>query len=151
MVWNGWYPTHVDGQAIRVLVVEDNPHIARLLREAIVSSRRGLGVELELEATVNGRDALELLNSGTRFDAVLLDVYLPVLDGPSVIRAMRASETLREVPIIAMSAGGQSAQADALSAGADCFLAKPVRLAEIVATIRRVLSEAGRLPEVAEA
>jgi uncharacterized protein (TIGR02266 family) len=125
---------------MRVLVVEDNPHVATLIREGLqAGSRRELAGRLAFQcATVgNGREALDALRSQP-FDVLIIDIYLPILDGAQVIAQVRADENLRHLPIVAVSGGGSHARNVAINAGADFFLDKPMRLADIVATMRRL-------------
>jgi uncharacterized protein (TIGR02266 family) len=125
---------------LRVLVVEDNPHVAQLIREGLQGgSRRELGgrVTFQCETATNGREALAAVR-GQVFDVLIVDIYLPILDGAQLITQIRADETLRHLPIVAVSGGGAPARASAMAAGADFFLEKPMRLAEIVATMRRL-------------
>ena len=67
------------------------------------------------------------------------DVYLPVLDGPHVITLARQELGLTDLPIIAVSAGGDSARASALAAGANIFLDKPMRLRQVIETMRHLV------------
>ncbi len=125
---------------MRVLIVEDNPHIAGLIREGLAGGgRRELGgrVTFQCEIVGNGRDALHAVRTQP-FDVLIVDIYLPVMDGAQLIAQVRADEALRHLPIVAVSGGGNPARASAMSAGADFFLDKPMRLADIVATIRRL-------------
>jgi CheY-like chemotaxis protein len=120
---------------VRVLLVEDNQHIAELLKGGL---RKGSGdVAYVLETAPDGREALEKM-AADRWDLVLVDVYLPVLDGAEVIRRARAADEpqLRDLPIIALSAGGEAARKAALDAGATAFLEKPVRLRQVIETVR---------------
>jgi uncharacterized protein (TIGR02266 family) len=124
---------------VRVLVVEDNPHVASFLGDGLTgSSRRSVDVSFVVRTAVNGREALDLLRSEA-FDAVIIDVYLPVIDGAHVIEKVRNSLGLKHLPIIAVSAGGPGAREAALSAGADIFLDKPMRLRQIVDTMRELM------------
>jgi uncharacterized protein (TIGR02266 family) len=126
---------------IRVLVVEDNPHVARLIRAGMLgSSERYFGHRLafNFRTAANGREAIDLLENEP-FDALIVDIYLPILDGANVIAHVRASQALRHLPVIAVSAGGDSAQEAALAAGADFFLPKPMRLRQILETMARLL------------
>lgn len=125
---------------MRVLVVEDNPHVATLIRDGLAGGgRRELAgrVSFQFTTVTNGREALEIL-AQEAFDVLIIDVYLPVLDGPHVIKQVRANASMRGMPIVAVSAGGPSARDAALQAGADFFLEKPMRLADIIATMRRL-------------
>ena len=128
-------------RVIRVLVVEDNPHVSELIRDGLRgSSRRSFGEELAFQFSTaeNGLEALELLRSET-FDAVIIDVYLPIVDGPHVITQARHELGLGELPIIAVSAGGDSARVSALAAGANIFLDKPMRLRQVIETMRQLV------------
>ncbi|HUH04463.1 MAG TPA: TIGR02266 family protein [Kofleriaceae bacterium] len=125
----------------RVLVVEDNPHVAKLIRDGLRGSgKRAFGDDLafNFRTASNGRDALDLLLT-EQFDAIIIDVYMPILDGPSVIEEVRANPSLAKLPIIAVSAGGDRARMFAMAAGADFFLHKPMRLRQIIDTMQQLL------------
>jgi CheY-like chemotaxis protein len=80
----------------RVLVVDDEPDIARLIAEQL----RPFGVEAE---TVNsGDEALQRLREG-RFDAMTLDVLMPGKSGVDILRSIRADEQLRRTPVVVVS------------------------------------------------
>jgi uncharacterized protein (TIGR02266 family) len=128
-------------RVLKVLVVEDNPHVSALIRDGLKgSSRRSFGEDLAFKfATAeNGRDALHLLGAQS-FDAVIVDVYLPIVDGANVITQARETLGLTDLPIIAISAGGDSARASALAAGANIFLDKPMRLRQVIETMRELM------------
>ncbi|RMH40918.1 MAG: TIGR02266 family protein [Deltaproteobacteria bacterium] len=130
---------------VRVLVVEDNSHVARLIREGVAGgSRRAFGDDraYHFDTAANGRDALDRL-ARTHYDLLVVDVYLPVMDGASLIAAVRADPKLARMPILAVSAGGDSARREALAAGADVFLDKPMRLRDIVASMRKLMPPPG--------
>lgn len=126
---------------VSVLIVEDNKHVCELVRQGLAgTARRELkDVTFTFETAEDGAAALQLLKTRT-FDAAIVDVYLPVLDGPSMIQQARTALGLTDLPIITMSAGGESARAAALKAGATVFLDKPVRLRDVVATMRQLLA-----------
>jgi CheY-like chemotaxis protein len=126
---------------VNVLIVEDNKHVCDLVRQGLAgSARREMrDVTFTFETAENGAIALQLLKTRT-YDAAIIDVYLPVLDGASLIQQARTALGLTKLPIITMSAGGDGARNAALKAGASVFLDKPVRLREVVATMRQLLS-----------
>lgn len=124
-------------QGIKVLLVEDNPHVAALIRDGLGSGRYS-DAEVECVGASDGREALRLLFS-QNFDVLVIDVNLPMVDGPSVISALRRDEAYKSLPVIAVSAGGEGARREAMEAGADFFLAKPMRLREIFATMHLLL------------
>jgi uncharacterized protein (TIGR02266 family) len=128
-------------RAFRVLVVEDNRHLVTLLQEGLRgSSRRDFGgsISFVFRSAEDGRAAVELLRH-ERFDALIIDVYLPILDGPKVIQQARTELGLTALPIIAVSGGGEPARHLAIEAGANIFLDKPMRLRMVIDTIQRLL------------
>jgi uncharacterized protein (TIGR02266 family) len=129
-------------RVIKVLVVEDNPHVAEMIRDGLRgSSRRSFGDPLAFDFRMasNGQEALELMRERT-FDVAIVDVYLPVMDGAALIAAARSDLALGHLPIIAVSAGGDSARKQALAAGADMFIDKPMRLRQVIETMRRLMN-----------
>jgi uncharacterized protein (TIGR02266 family) len=128
-------------RVIKVLLVEDNPHVAELIREGLRgSTKRDIGQELSFDfrEAHNGREALDLLRQ-VSFDAVIVDIYLPVIDGAQVITSVRRELGLPDLPIIAVSAGGEPARSAALAAGANIFLDKPMRLRQVIDTMRNLM------------
>lgn len=126
----------------RVLVVEDNKHVASLINDGLKGASRrefGGGVTFAIRNAEDGRQAVEMLRRES-FDALIVDVYLPVIDGAQVIETARGELGLIELPIIAVSAGGDSARKSALDAGANIFLDKPMRLRQVIDTIQKLLT-----------
>ena len=106
----------------RILVVEDQP----LNREVAIGMLASLG--LEVETAHHGQQALDMMQSRS-FDLILMDCEMPVMDGFSATRALRARErTGVHIPIIALTADVTSTgRAACLAAGMDDHLAKPFR------------------------
>jgi uncharacterized protein (TIGR02266 family) len=132
-------------RVVRVLVVEDNPHVAELLCDGLrAAGRRGVDGALAFACVTatNGADALDRLRT-TPFDVAIIDLYLPVVGGDRVIDQARQALGLSRLPIIAVSGGGESARTTALAAGADIFLDKPMRLRQVVDTMRSLVRGAG--------
>src|SRR5919109_3921398 len=117
-----------------LLVVDDDPALARTLR-------RALGVEgYAVECAGDGAEALQRLGAG-RFDAVLLDVSLPRLDGLAVCRRMR--ERRDRTPVLMLTArDAVGDRVSGLDAGADDYLVKPFALDELNARVRALLRRA---------
>src|SRR5439155_9331108 len=108
----------------RVLVVEDNRHVASLIHDGLKGSARrdfGKGVQFVVRSAEDGRAAVDLLRR-EKFDALIVDMYLPIIDGAKVITSARTELGLETLPIIAVSAGGDAARKSALAAGANIFL-----------------------------
>ena len=128
-------------RVVRILVAEDNPHICELLCTGLgASARRAFGGTLVFcfVTAENGASALELLRTSA-FDLAIIDVYLPVLDGAKVIGQVRTALGL-QLPIIAISAGGEPARDSAIAAGANAFLPKPMRLREVLDSMQRLVA-----------
>jgi len=128
---------------VRVLVVEDNPHVAHLIRDGLRGSSKRFGQDMvfSIRTASNGREALEALRDEC-FDAIIIDIYLPIVDGAHVIDIARRELHLRDLPIIAVSAGGESARKAAVAAGCDIFIDKPMRLRQVIETIRSLMGPA---------
>jgi signal transduction histidine kinase/CheY-like chemotaxis protein len=119
----------------RVLVVDD--HVVN--RRAIDLVLQPFGVEATLAES--GEEALELLKT-EMFDAVLMDVYMPGMDGRDATRVLRASSgPNRDTPVIAVTASATPKDWDAcLAAGMNAHVAKPIDPLELYAALNAVLS-----------
>lgn len=114
------------GVLLRVLVVEDDRACSLFLRIAFRDDR------LAVDHAENGLEALELA-AVNRYDLVVTDVRMPEMDGPALIRELRARESGgRRVPIIVQTAHHQPEDAEHMRAvGADALLIKPFSLEEV--------------------
>jgi two-component system, OmpR family, KDP operon response regulator KdpE len=114
----------------RVLVIDDEPPIRKLLRLGL--SAHGYHV---VEAT-NGKNALELL--GKSPDMIILDLGLPDIQGHDLLRMIRGRN--EAVPVIVLSSRGDEAgKVQALDLGADDYLTKPFGMDELLARMRAAL------------
>jgi DNA-binding response OmpR family regulator len=117
---------------VKILVVDDEPP----LRELVIVT---LGAGYACDEVSDGTTALERLRE-KRYDLVMLDVMMPGSSGIDVLRQMRSDETLRDIPVVVMSAWQSSQDIDAaLEAGANGFLAKPFRIEELGSTVEDVI------------
>ena len=117
-------------QGARILVVEDDPAIWRAVEPALVAEGASAW------RAASGGKALELLDA-QRFDAILLDLGLPDMDGSEIIATQRSHS---DTPILVLSARGRdSDKIRALDAGADDFIVKPFATGELLARIRAAL------------
>jgi CheY-like chemotaxis protein/HPt (histidine-containing phosphotransfer) domain-containing protein len=137
-----------DGAPLRLLLVEDNPVNQQVL--TLLLERAGHTVEL----AGNGREALEALERG-RFDAVLMDLQMPEMDGIRCTRLIRAREKVTggRVPIVAVTANAlQGERQRCLQAGMDDYLSKPVRGDDLYAAVDRLVGrQTAQLPDGAAA
>lgn len=144
--------TVVDGAApTRVLLADDNSdlrgYITRLLRQS----------GYQVIAVADGEEALKQARA-SRPDILVTDVMMPRLDGFGLLRAVRDDPTLRDLPIVMLSArAGEEAKVEGLEAGADDYLTKPFSARELLARVSanvamsRVRREAKQAVDASEA
>ena len=129
----------------RILLAEDNPTNQRLATKLL--ERQGHVVEV----ANNGLEALQKLAAG-KFDLVLMDCHMPEMDGFQAVAAIRDGAIAgvdRHIPVIAMTAGAMEGdRQEALAAGMDDYLAKPVDVARFEACLQRWLQPERRRAEV---
>jgi two-component system sensor histidine kinase/response regulator len=119
----------------RFLIAEDNP-VNSLLVKRLIEKQGYIS-----RTAADGREALGMLK-GERFDCVLMDVQMPVMDGFEATTAIRGEErdSGGHLPIIAMTAHAMKGDRErCLAAGMDDYVAKPVGTRDLLATIERVL------------
>lgn len=122
-------------EPVKVLVIDDEPPIRRLLRASLPER------EYELASAETGQQGVRMAATGNP-DIILLDLGLPDIDGVEVARQIRGWS---EVPIIVLSARGKEAdKVLALDAGADDYLTKPFGVNELLARIRVALRHSRR-------
>lgn len=127
----------------RVLVVEDDPDIADLMRRYL---QKG-GFEVDVRGS--GRDALRVI-AERRPDLLVLDLMLPEVNGLEICRSVRADAHTASIPIIMVTARAEESERIAgLDLGADDYLAKPFSPGELVARVRALLRRSARPAAVA--
>jgi two-component system OmpR family response regulator len=116
---------------MRILVVEDDPKMTGLLL-------RGLTTEgIAADGAANGEDAVWMAGS-TEYDAIVLDVMLPGIDGFEAVRRLRAANVW--TPVVMLTArDGVEDRVAGLDGGADDYLLKPFAFAELLARLRAVI------------
>jgi two-component system KDP operon response regulator KdpE len=115
----------------RILVVDDEPQITRVLRTTLTGSG------YEVRTANDGHGGLRTAREWQP-DLVITDVSMPNMDGIELCRQLRAESTL---PIIVLSVkGDEKAKVDALDAGADDYVTKPIGMEELLARVRRNLA-----------
>jgi signal transduction histidine kinase/CheY-like chemotaxis protein len=128
---------HAPKRALRVLVVEDTV-TGQKLAEYLLAKRGHIA-----EIARDGRQAVEMISRG-KYDAVLMDVQMPVMDGFQATAAVRAlpDPAKARLPIIAMTAHALKGDAErCLEAGMDAYISKPIRQEELIELIE-LLGEA---------
>lgn len=114
-----------------VLLVEDNPINQQVAKEFLEQ----VGVVLEIAG--NGREGLECLKN-KRFDAVLMDVQMPVMDGFEATRHIRRDVELKSIPVIAMTANAMSGDREkCMKAGMSDYVTKPINAGQLYDTLAK--------------
>lgn len=132
-------PTLTDHTTIRLLLVEDNP-----TNQLVANSHlRKLGYQ-HVDTAVDGQEALECY-SATRYDLILMDCQMPVMDGYAATRQLRSQGCC--LPIIAMTANVMEGDREqCFASGMDDYLAKPFTPAELQATLEKWLGKSTHQP-----
>jgi two-component system KDP operon response regulator KdpE len=124
-------------QPPRILVVDDEPQIARVLRTGLKTHG------YDVRVAIDGVSALETFNDWHP-DLVVTDLSMPNMNGLALCRRLRAISTL---PIIVLSVRGEEKiKVEALDAGADDYVTKPFGMAELLARVRAQLRRAPTTP-----
>ena len=128
----------------RILAVDDN-RVNRLVLEKRLSQE---GFQVDLAS--DGHEALERLGLGseqtqpqpqTRYDAVVLDIMMPVIDGITVLQKIRAQKSPNELPVIMATAKDRSEDiVDALEQGCNDYVVKPIDMPVLLARLRTQVS-----------
>lgn len=133
-------PSGPEGGAGRLcaLVVEDSPPMRKMIVFALSRIR-----ELRVVEADDGVDALRRIAS-TKFDIIITDINMPILDGLKLVKRLRADEAYREVPIIIITTeGAEEDRQRALALGATAYITKPIQAPQVIEMVREVLGLGG--------
>ena len=119
----------------RVLVVEDQPDSRQIIRDMLAPT------DYEITEAENGAEALAAITK-QRPDLILMDVQMPIVDGYTATRRIKADAALRSIPIIAVTSYALSdEEKKARAAGCDDYVSKPFSPRQLLAKIRQYLSQ----------
>jgi CheY-like chemotaxis protein len=124
-------------QGVSVLLVEDN------LVNQLVAKELLLNMQAKVTIADNGQSALDLI-AEQAFDVVLMDIQMPIMDGLTAAKHIRAQSKYQGLPIIAMTAHAREEdKQQSLAAGMNLHMAKPVTGQALLSSIKKVLSKLG--------
>jgi len=127
---------------VRLLLVDDNDTNQLIARELLE------GVGAQVRSAANGREAVEAVDA-ERFDAVLMDIHMPEMDGYEATRILRGKAQHATLPIIAMTASATlQDRARCVAAGMNAHVGKPIDLNELLVTLLRWVRPQRAAPEV---
>ena len=136
---------------VHILVVDDNPADAELIRDGLSTTNH----PVEVTVVHDGASALSFLNEEAKApkrqaDLVVLDLNLPGKHGREVLREIRASADLCKIPVVILSSSSADKDIEGTYAlGANCYVTKPVGFREFMDVIHRIEDfwlEVARLP-----
>ena len=120
-----------------VVVAEDDQYISEML--GFLLEQEGYTVHLAMD----GGQAVDTI-SEVKPDLVLLDVMMPVMDGYDVLRKLKSSDELKDIPVVMLTAKGQEYDVvKGFELGSDDYIVKPFSPAELIARIKRRLMMRG--------
>ncbi len=125
----------MEGSKLKVLLVEDNYMNKVLVTEILTLN----GYEI-VEAK-SGIEAIKLIAS-ERPDVVLMDLHLPEMDGITATRIIKADESVKSIPILALTAAASKGEEyDLLNKGFDGYIGKPIEVKKLLETISNSLKD----------
>lgn len=116
------------------LIVEDSPMMRQLLVFALARVRN-----LRVTEADDGVDALRKLATA-RFDIIVTDINMPIMDGLKLIRRVRTDPTHKDTPVIVITTeGAQEDRNRALQLGANAYITKPIQAPQVIAKVKELL------------
>ena len=120
----------------RMLVADDDPAILRLI--ATILEKENFNVVMARD----GREAYKILQSDPNCTAAILDVVMPHISGPELVRYMKSEERLKRIPVMMMTAEQDpKLSSDSFAAGAIVFLPKPFTTAQLQIMLQMLIGK----------
>ncbi|HET8781498.1 MAG TPA: response regulator [Pyrinomonadaceae bacterium] len=120
----------------RMLVADDDPAILRLIATILEKDN------FTVVTARDGREAYKTLQADCDFTAAILDVVMPHITGPELVRYMKAEERLSKIPVMMMTAEHDpKLSSDSFSAGACVFLPKPFTTAQLQIMLQMLIGK----------
>ena len=130
-------PTGDDNLKRRILVADDDPAILRLVTAILEKENFGVA------SARDGREAYKILQSDQDFTAAILDVVMPHISGPELVRFIKTEKRLMRIPVMMMTAEQDpKLSSDSFAAGAVVFLPKPFTTAQLHIMLQMLISKA---------
>jgi two-component system chemotaxis response regulator CheY len=118
----------------QVLIVEDSPMMRQLLVFALSRVKN-----LRVTEADDGVDGLRKL-AGSRFDIILTDINMPIMDGLKLVKRVRTDPTHRDTPIIIITTEGSDEDRQrAMQLGANAYITKPIQAPQVIAKVKELL------------
>lgn len=118
--------------AKKILVIDDEPDVLKVLLLRL--GKMGY----QVSGGVNGREAIDFSRRLSP-DLIVLDFYLPDMNGDMVVRILKGDEKLRDIPVILISASTGSVAEKAASCGASICLEKPFEPQDLIGAVKKII------------
>ncbi|MDH4226130.1 MAG: response regulator [Deltaproteobacteria bacterium] len=119
----------------KVLVVEDSPTMRQLITFTLKRLK-----DVEIVEANDGVDGLKKI-SGGKFDLILTDINMPIMDGIKLVSLIRKDPNNKDVPIVVITTeGGQEDRDRALALGANSYITKPIHATGLIDTAKKLLN-----------
>ena len=120
----------------RMLVADDDPAILRLIATILEKEN------FKVVTARDGREAYKILQADPNFTAAILDVVMPHISGPELVRYMKSEERLKRIPVMMMTAEQDpKLSSDSFAAGAIVFLPKPFTTAQLQIMLQMLIGK----------
>lgn len=120
----------------RILSIDDSPSVRKLVEFALKSKG------FQVASAEDGQVALELM-AEEKFDAIILDINMPRMDGLQFLKKIRSDDAYASIPVIILTTEGQEADKDrAMKLGASVYIVKPFKPTELLSLVEEVLASA---------
>ena len=120
----------------RMLVADDDPAILRLIATILEKEN------FKVVTARDGREAYKILQADPNFTAAILDVVMPHISGPELVRYLKSEERLKRIPVMMMTAEQDpKLSSDSFSAGAIVFLPKPFTTAQLQIMLQMLIGK----------
>jgi len=120
----------------RILVADDDPAILRLVQTILEKD------SYSVVTARDGREAYKILQQDTDFIAAILDVVMPQISGPELVRHMKTEKRLMRIPVMMMTAEQDpKLSSDSFAAGAVVFLPKPFTTAQLQTMLQMLIGK----------
>jgi DNA-binding response OmpR family regulator len=121
------------GKKYRIMIVEDDSDLQILLKNI-------LHKEYEVTIADNGLEALKVLESQTLPDLIIADIMMPILDGLTMVDAIKKHRDTKNIPVIFLTAKSTPKDViDGISAGAKYYITKPFKIDDLLSKVKKIL------------
>ena len=128
--------TQTKGTPRRILIADDDPAILRLVATILEKE------DFNVVTARDGREAYKILQTDANFTAAILDVVMPHVSGPELVRQMKNEQQLMNIPVMMMTAEQDpKLSQDSFAAGAVVFLPKPFTTAQLQIMLQMLLGK----------